>query len=315
MAGNFLRFCLAVLIFFFLLLGVLGWTIEDPKPNKAAHKKMFEEAVQKQVRIVAVRDIIRKKIPEKKKVAVKPKPESERHPQPKKPAQIEPSSAKKPSPLPLKRVSIPPNRGMPKAQPKHRRARKLKSAKLKVNSEIIKTGHRLIDSQKSVPVVLAHYDGIGFENYLQKMIELGGRVFIGDAIEQKILAEVALVKRNGRHALSGLDSGNLQRLRHLATFRPREITGEPLVNKIITHARRFHDSKDIRCVILLPVEREAAFLGALKMYLAEGGYSISEFDLFWGDYINDGSRFSLNVSKGRLRETRDMVVLKLVLSI
>jgi hypothetical protein len=172
---------------------------------------------------------------------------------------------------------------------------------------MIYEGRRLIDRNLSVPIVQASYDRIGFEHYLKKMTGMGGRLFVGDAREQQILAEVFVGYGRGRYKFLGLDEGKRDELNGLALFRPREISGERLVNEILNHSWRFFKESDLRCVILLPLDKEAAILGALKGYLNEGGYDVSQFDVVWGNYFQTKNQFGLRLESGRLSKTGKIV--------
>jgi len=198
---------------------------------------------------------------------------------------------------------------------KNQQSGRLKTANYRLNWQMIDVGRRLIDKKGSVPIVSASYKHIGFNAYLKKMKALGGKLYVGDAYQKKILAEVNFINENGGHAFSGFDSGNLDNIEAMALFRPREITGEHLVYEILHNARKFFKGNDLRCVILLPLETEAAFLGALKQYLYSSGYLLSQFDVFWGNYFRKGSQFGLKVERGRMRSTQRIISLNMVLII
>ena len=179
---------------------------------------------------------------------------------------------------------------------------------------MIYEGRRLIDKYSSVPIVQASYDRIGFEHYLKKMMGMGGRLFVGDAREQRILAEVFVGYGGGKYKFLGLDEGKRDELNGLALFRPREISGERLVNEILNHSWQFFKESDLRCVILLPLDKEAAILGALKGYLSKGGYNVSQFDVVWGNYFQAKNQFGLRLESGRLSKTGEIVNLDMTLN-
>ena len=103
-------------------------------------------------------------------------------------------------------------------------------------------------------------------------------------------------------------------LHTLALFRPREITGEALAYDILSEARQIYGDGDLRCVILLPMDKEAALLGALKEYLRNSGHPISDFDMVWGHYFRSGGEFGLKLSKARMGKTQKTIELDMVLA-
>jgi len=183
-----------------------------------------------------------------------------------------------------------------------------------LNNYTIVEGRKLIDKNASVPIVQASYDQIGFDAYLKKMRDIGGRLFVGDAKKQIILAEVIVDNRSGEYRFMGIDEGRKDDLGGMALFRPREISGEILVNEILTYSWQFFQESDLRCVILLPLDKEAAILGALKQYFNVCRYNISQFDIVWGNYFQRGEQFGLKVEKGRISKTREIVSLNMILT-
>jgi hypothetical protein len=188
------------------------------------------------------------------------------------------------------------------------------SASLRLNQAMVDMGRNLINTKSSVPVVLASYDRIGFQSYIKKMKELKGRLFIGDAEKQQILAEVLVYDDHGSFRFSGLHEGKRDVLDGMALFRPREISDDLLVEEALNYASRVYGARDLRCVVLLPLDKEAAILGALKEYLDRTSYRVSEFDLVWGHYTQSASGFALKLEKGQLQNPRRIVSLDLILT-
>jgi hypothetical protein len=62
------------------------------------------------------------------------------------------------------------------------------------------------------------------------------------------------------------------------------------------------------------LDKEAAILGALKEYLNNSGYNISQFDIVWGNYFQAGLEFGLKVEKARVSKTREMIELDMILT-
>ena len=162
-------------------------------------------------------------------------------------------------------------------------------------------------------MIQASYDRIGFDAYLKQMKNMGGRLLVGDASEQKILAEAIIDNFNGSYSF-GLDQGIQDKLDGMALFRPREIVNEALVDEILDFARRTLGDRDLRCVILLPLDKEAAILGAHKEYFKNSGYDISQFDMVWGHYFQKEGGFGLKMEKGRLSKTQEIIQLDMVLT-
>jgi hypothetical protein len=200
-----------------------------------------------------------------------------------------------------------------KATNKNLRSKKLFSASFRINQNMIKAGRTLIDKKVSIPIIQASYDRIGFDTYLKQMKDMGGRLFVGDAPEQKILAEAIVDNHNGIYSF-GMDEGIRDKLHGLALFRPREIVNEVLVDEILDFARKTFGDRDLRCVILLPLDKEAAILGANKEYFKNSGYDISQFDMVWGHYFQEDRGFGLKMEKGRLSKTQEIIYLDMILN-
>lgn len=191
--------------------------------------------------------------------------------------------------------------------------KKLYSASLRINQNMIEDGRTLIDKKVTVPIIQASYDRIGFDSYLKQMKDMGGRLFVGDALEQKILAEAIVDYYHGTYSFS-MDGKINNKLDGMALFRPREIVNETLVDEMLNFVRMTYGDKDLRCVILLPLDKEAAILGAHKEYFKNSGYDISQFDMVWGHYFKDDWGFGLKMEKGRLSKTQEIVQLDMILT-
>jgi len=267
---------------------------------------------QQEIRIVAVEEKlvpIKKQRPKKKK-----KKDASKSKQPPSPKKIAVKAKKSKKLNPPKKMAVTQKRSPKKTEKKDVRPTRLFAANFHLNSHMIYEGRRLIDKNSSVPIVQASYDRLGFEYYLRKMMDMGGRLFLGDAQEQKILAEVFVGYGHGRYKFLGLDEGKKDDLDGLALFRPREISGERLVNEILNYSWQFFKERDLRCVILLPLDKEAAILGALKEYLNKGGYEVSQFDVVWGNYFQVENQFGLRLERGRLSKTGEIVNLEMTLT-
>lgn len=296
MAKKTLIFVVMVAVSIVVILSFVGWSQTNQKrePEKKKVRMAITQKLQ-EIKIVAVEEKIlppTKKAKKRKKKRLKKK-------------QVETAKTKKP----VKRYAA-----KEKAEMKDLRPKKLFPANYRLNHRMTESGRRLIDSKISVPVVQASYDRIGFNFYLKKMRDMGGRLFVGDAIQQKILAEAIVDNHHGIYRCFGMDEGKKDELDGMALFRPREIANEILVDEILNYARQTFGARDLRCVVLLPLDKEAAILGALKEYLNNSGYNISQFDIVWGNYFQQGRQFGLKVEKGRISKTGEIVYLDMILS-
>ncbi len=296
MAKKTLIFVVMVAVSILVILSFVGWSQTNQK-RELEKKKVRMAITQKlqEIKIVAVEEKIlppTKKAKKRKKERLKKK-------------HVETAKTKKP----VKRYAA-----KEKAEIKDLRPKKLFPANYRLNHRMTESGRRLIDSKISVPIVQASYDRIGFNFYLKKMRDMGGRLFVGDAIQQKILAEAVVNNYDGIYRCFGMDEGKKDELDGMALFRPREIANEILVDEILNYARQTFGARDLRCVVLLPLDKEAAILGALKEYLNKSGYNISQFDVVWGNYLQKGWQVGLKVERGRISKTGEIIHLDMTLT-
>jgi len=263
-----------------------------------------------EVRIVAVEE---KVLPSNQKPAKRKKDPLKNKPTPAlQPVVLKVKKASKPNPSKKKVVAQ--KRSPKKSEKKNLGSKRLFPANFQLNNHMIDVGWKLIDKNSSVPIVQASYDRIGFESYLKKMRDMGGRLFVGDAIQQEILAEAIVDDIEGKYKFVCLDEGKKDSLDGMALFRPREIHDEPMVDNVLDYAESIFRGRDLRCVVLLPLDREAGILGALKEYLNESGYHIYQFDVVWGNYFEAGRQFGLKVERGRISKTQEIVYLDMILT-
>ncbi|OPX39788.1 MAG: hypothetical protein B1H11_02135 [Desulfobacteraceae bacterium 4484_190.1] len=306
MAKKTLVFIVMVVVSFVVILSLAGWSRTNEK-SESEKKKVRMPIPQKlqEVRIVAVEE----------KILPRTQKRNERKGgQPKK-KETSVAKTKKPVKRNATRKKVSMVRAViKKSENKHLKPKRLFPASFRLNHHMIDVGRELIDNKSSVPIVQASYDRIGFDSYLKKMRDMGGRLFVGDAKEQKILGEAIVGDHYGRYSFFGLDEGKKDDLDGMALFRPREISGERLVNEILNYAWQFFKDSDLRCVVLLPLDKEAAILGALKEYLNNSGYHLSQFDIVWGHYFQAGLEFGLKVEKARVSKTRETIHLDMILT-
>ena len=296
MAKKTVLFITMVAVSIVLILSFVGWTrINLKKEPGEKPVKMVNLEKPKEIKIVAIEEkaVSSTKKPRKiKKKKVKKKPVKKNNLRNK-------SEAKKNSNKKEKNENL--------------RPKKLFPASFRINQNMIKAGRTLIDKKVSIPIIQASYDRIGFDTYLKQMKDMGGRLFVGDALEQKILAEAIVDNHNGIYSF-GMDEEIRDKLDGLALFRPREIVNEALVDEILDFARKTFGDRDLRCVILLPLDKEAAILGANKEYFKNSGYDISQFDMVWGHYFQKDRGFGLKMEKGRLSKTQEIIHLDMILN-
>ena len=302
----------AVFLFMvFLILGMVGWLRADQiKKEKSLIVRKMVPQITREIKIIAVKEKIddstKKHQKKNKKQPIQPD-----RPRAKKKSPRAKAADKAKSITKIPRQSAKPSKA---AHTKERTALKLPYGNYQMNRRLSDIGLTLIDLKSSVPVVLASYDQVGFEAYLQKIGELGGRLFVGDPLEKKIIGEAILELFRGKYRCLGVNGIQNGALEGMALFRPREITGETLVWDILSNARHIDRHGDLRCVVLLPIEKEAAILGALYEYLKNNGFDISLFDRVWGLYVQRGNRFGLKVDRGRIRKTNQIVHLDMLLT-
>ncbi|MBC2714970.1 MAG: hypothetical protein HF978_06635 [Desulfobacteraceae bacterium] len=279
-------FAVVLVVIIFTLIGLRS-------PSESAERDEKKEVVQKQkpmqeeIKVVAIKEIIKKVKPPKR-------PKIQRQKKQNKTVKVFKPSVKK--------------RAKKKQLPHHQ---------IKIDDIAVNIGRKIIGEKGKIPLVQTSDDHIGFNSYLEKMQGLGGRLFVGDAVEQKIIAEAYLKKHGDRFKLDALITPAMGQIdtNGLAMFRPREIVHEELADEIINKCRKTYGNRDLRCVLMLPMNVEAGILGGLKAYLKNHGYSIDTFDVVWGNYQRNVSGIYLNIHKGKVRNSTKIVDLNLDLSL
>ena len=287
-----LIFALLVFALVFVLLYLVAWSLPHPKKDlKKVNLKQARVVTKKikppqKVRVIALvqhgkaeKKIIKK--PEKQKKHYVPK-----------------ARTKKVLPQPKNRTAV----------------RRLASKKMVANSDIVSKGRILISRNKPMPLIQTSYDDIGFYRYLKHMKAIGGRLFVGDALEKRIVGEAVLYDNGYQYEFVGFKD-RIDDLAPMALFRPREIMDEPLAIEIISRAKSQFDNGDFRCVVILPIDKEAAILGALDDYLQGHGYPISGFGMIKGRYFMSDGKLTLRLKQGVLRKPEDTIAFDMELII
>lgn len=202
----------------------------------------------------------------------------------------------KAQPQPKKKMEKPPMAEQDNEQTKEAKAHKSESSDrteddnspkkekvIRVTDEHKAAGLKMLKGDRNVPLILLDFKKIGFSTYLSIMNDMGGRIFVGNGSSKRLLAE-AVFYDNGKLSFAGFKEGSPD-IEGLAIGRPREIVNEKIVETVLSSARRSFGSSDLRCVVILPVESEAAFIGRIAEGVTEAGFRIEDFSYFSGDYI------------------------------
>jgi hypothetical protein len=190
------------------------------------------------------------------------------------------------------------------------------AGRLRLSTELVVSGQRILKDGNQVPLVHSSYQEIGFKEYVRKMREIGGRFFVGDAASGEIVAEAFIDEKKLTLVRLDRDFKKGANYNQLALFRPREIVNEELSEAIVKQAMtQTGSSGDLRFVVILPSHIEAGILGALKESLASTGYPVSSFEVVSGHYRMNGNSLVLRIDKGILGKTGETVSLKMDLDL
>lgn len=287
-----LIFAMMVFALIFVLLYLVAWSLPHPKKDMKKMDLKLAKVVTKKIKPPQKVRVIALVQHEKAEKKIIKKPENQdKRPVPK-------ARKKKVSPHPTDRASV----------------RRLPSKKMVANSDIVSKGRILISKNRPMPLIQTSYDDIGFYRYLKHMKATGGRLFVGDALEKRIVGEAVLYDNGYQYEFIGFKD-TIDDLAPMALFRPREIMGEPLAIEIISRAKGQFGNGDFRCVVILPVDKEAAILGALDDYLQSHGYPISGFGMIKGRYFMSEEKLTLRLEQGVLREPGGAIALDMELII
>jgi hypothetical protein len=283
--------------------------VKEPQTPKPTEKQPPADT-KKEPRMMVVQNGLPAKLAAAIAAAEKKPEPAHKKPDPtpeKKPVKVKtPPPAPKPAPKMVARVEKAPARP---AKPKT-----LASKTISISREQSAIGERMQREGQKLPAIEASWGKIGFTTYLKMMQQIGGHLYVGDTLNQSILAEVELHYYNGQYRFMNFNSpGSLQ---GLALFRPREIADEPLVNDILTAAfDKWPESPNLAVVVLLPARVETGFLGSLKQYLESNAHAIDTFDIVRGEYFVNRSGLGLEVKTAINRNTHQVVNLGLKIMI
>lgn len=208
----------------------------------------------------------------------------------------------------IKRVSRPEmkeKRPEQKKQPLKKKITRRKSVVAKKRDKVINVtkkhatqGLKLLKGKRPVPLLELDFREIGVSRYLTLMQNLGGRIFVADAEERSLLSEAVLHIAGTKVSFIGFKEGSLD-VEGLSVM-PHEIIDENIVDLIISKARLTFTGEDLRVVVILPVEREAAFIGAIDEVVRDAGLRMRDFSRFSGEYKTTGG-MSLHINEGILQ--------------
>ena len=287
-----LIFAMMVFALIFVLLYLVAWSLPHTKKDlKKVNLKQARVVTKKikppqKVRVIAL--VQHEKA--EKKIIKKPEKQKKHH--------VPKARKKKVSSHPTDRAAV----------------RRLPSKKMVANSDVVSKGHILISRNRPMPLIQTSYDDIGFYRYLKHMKAIGGRLFVGDALEKRIVGEAVLYDNGYQYEFIGFKDA-IDDLAPMALFRPREIMGEPLAIEIISRAKSQFGNGDFRCVVILPIDKEAAIFGALDDYLQSHGYPISGFGMIKGRYFMSEEKLTLRLEQGALLEPGGAIALDMELII
>jgi hypothetical protein len=119
------------------------------------------------------------------------------------------------------------------------------------------TGAQMKKEGQQLPVIEASWDGIGFDNYLSRLLLRGGRLYVGNVKTRKIVAEVDVHNYNGNYRFLRFINCFDSMMNNMALFRPREIVNEMLIDEILLAAdKKWSSGSNYTVVILLPADIE-----------------------------------------------------------
>ena len=187
---------------------------------------------------------------------------------------------------------------------------------VRINKNYSHTGARMKEEGQQLPVIEASWDSIGFNTYLKWMLQANGRLYVGNVISQKIVAEVDIHNYNGNYRFLRFIRCFDSMLDDMALFRPREIVNELLVDEILSAAKQeWSNADNFAIVMLLPANIEYGFLGGLKHYLASSGYATDRFETVHGHYFISGDAIGLKLERAIERNTGQTIRLGLEIMI
>jgi len=201
---------------------------------------------------------------------------------------------------------------MKKARKRSVRQNRMQDHMVKVTRRYASSGMPLLRRGAQRRITL-DYGDIGFRQYFSLMRAMGGALFIGDNESRTLLARVDLWDNGGQIRFRGFE--DIGHSDNLAISYPRDITDEALLRDVIESGKKRFVAEDLRCAFILPVEKEAAILGALDESIRKAGYKMRDLSLIEGRYYKQGGSFGILITKGRMEATGRSVPLGIKLDL
>lgn len=212
---------------------------------------------------------------------------------------------------PEKRIDNKQKTPKPKSKPitediRQNKSENIAAETIKVTKKHASEGLSLLKGERQVPLLELDFRRIGISRYLSMMKRIGARVFIGDARTKRVISEVILYIDRYQVSFIGFKEGN-PNPKGFAVSTPHEIVDEEISKIVISSAYRTFGGYDIRLVVLLPWDSEAAFMGAIEEGIAKTGYKMKDFYRFSGEY-SDRRGMCLFIRDGILKEGKRLAL-------
>lgn len=181
---------------------------------------------------------------------------------------------------------------------KHKHIRKNYKGKknIAISKNLIEQGKKMIGNKGQkigeFPEIIAQYrNTLGFSNYVKFMKNIGGRFFIFDKRNKKLVAEI------------DFNSERLEAINNLNNLSPRarEITGEPEVYKYTKLAELYYGPSTYSIVLLLPLKVDYFLIAGIEHYLKQRGLTSKDFISFKGIYKTQANMLILEIISGKLK--------------
>lgn len=164
------------------------------------------------------------------------------------------------------------------------------------SKKLIEHGKKMVGNRGELigefPEVTARYRStLGFSNYIKLMKKIGGRFFIFDKENRRLVAEI------------DFDSKGLKPLGDLSNLSPRsrEISGEPEISRYKRLAEAYYGPCTYSMVLLLPMNIDCFLIAGIEQYLKGMGLANKDFISFDGIYRRQGNDLILEILSGKLR--------------
>ena len=172
-------------------------------------------------------------------------------------------------------------------EPKLEEREFVRSAELEVAGETVV--ERTPGGIGALPTISADYRRhLGFERYVRKVREAGGRFLLYDPFSGSVLSEVDPLTGRTFPArdLDGLSP------------RSRRIRSEPAVAGILSRSKAEFGVAGAEVILLLPFDLDAYLIGGMECALRDDGMNLEDFTEFRGVYLLENDRLVLRIDSG-----------------